>query len=303
MKGDSPVKARLLVISLATAALVALPSGALGSASHAATNSQSFPDSTGEDANAPDVTGIDVANDDAGLITFHIKISNRPALTPDMVIVMWMDTDGNLSTGDLDFGGADYSIELDPGSVGLFKWNGTTYDPAQSQTSVTYNYDATGATITASAADLGGARVVNFVVAAVSGITIDPQGNPDFTTAHIDFAPDSGHGLYKYNVIAKLTLTATAFTTAPKPAKAGKKLTASVAVNESDTNGPVTSATVACVGTIKGVRVAATHTLTNGIASCSWKLPAKSKGKTFLGKISVTVRGTTLTKSFSARIT
>jgi hypothetical protein len=297
------VKARLLVISLAAAALVALPSGALGSASHIATNSQSFADSTGEDANAPDITGIDVGNDDAGLITFHIKISNRPALTSDMVLLMWMDTDGNLSTGDPDFGGADYSIELDPGAVGLFKWNGTTYDPAQSQTSVTYNYDATGATITVSGADLGGARVVNFVVAAVSGLVIDSSGNPDFTNAHIDFAPDSGHGLYKYNVIAKLTLTATAFTTAPKPAKAGKKLTASVAVNESDTNGPVTSATVACVGTIKGVRIPATHTLTSGIASCSWKLPAKAKGKTFLGKITVTVRGTALTKSFSARIT
>jgi len=61
------VKARLLVISLAAAALVALPSGALGSASHIATNSQSFADSTGEDANAPDITGIDVGNDDAGL--------------------------------------------------------------------------------------------------------------------------------------------------------------------------------------------------------------------------------------------
>jgi hypothetical protein len=220
-----------------------------------------------------------------------------------MLILIFMDTDGNLSTGDVQADGADYALQLEPGAVSLFKWNGTTYDPAQSQTSVTYGYDATGATLRVSAADLGGAKVVNFFVVAISGLVIDSSGNLDDTNAHSDAAPDPGHGLYKYNVIAKLTLKATAFTTAPKPAKAGKKLTASVAVNESDTNGPVTSATVACVGTIKGVRIPATHTLTSGIASCSWKLPAKAKGKTFLGKITVTVRGTALTKSFSARIT
>jgi len=291
-----------LVLLLAGSA-VALPTSALAKRAAASANSQTYTDSTGEDPAAPDITSIVVSNDDAGLITFKINISNRPTLTADMTVLMFLDTDKQATTGDATSFGADYAIELDPGSVGLFKWNGTTYDPAQSQTSVTYNYDATGATITVSAADLGGARVVNFVVAAVSGLVIDSSGNPDFTNAHIDFAPDSGHGLYKYNVIAKLTLTATAFTTAPKPAKAGKKLTASVAVNESDTNGPVTSATVACVGTIKGVRIPATHTLTSGIASGSWKLPAKAKGKTFLGKITVTVRGTALTKSFSARIT
>jgi hypothetical protein len=287
---------------LAAAALVALPGGALGSSSRVATNSQSFNDSTGEDANAPDITGVDVSNDDAGLITFHVKISNRPALTPDMVLVVWMDTDGNAATGDPDFGGADYLIELDPGAVGLLKWDGTTYQTAQSQTSVTYHYDATGATMTAGAADLGGAKVVNFVVAAISGIVIDPNGDPDFTNAHGDAAPDAGHGLYAYTVITKLTLKATAFTTAPKPAKAGKRFTASLAVNQSDTNGPVTSATVTCAGTIKGVRLAATHALANGVASCSWKLPATSKGKLLVAKISVAVRGTTLTRSFSARI-
>lgn len=297
------MKARLLVISLFAGALVALPSGALGSASHAAANSQSFPDSTGEDANAPDITGIDVSNDDAGLITFHIKISNRPTLTSDMAILMWMDTDNNPATGDPQASGADYFLALDSTGVGLLKWNGTNdYDTAPSQSSVTYHYDATGATVTASAADLGGAKQVNFFTIAISGLTTDASGNVDFTNAHADSAPDAGHGSYSYKVLTKLTLTATAFTTAPKPAKAGARFTASLAATESDTGGPVSAGTVACVGTIKGVRVAATHTLANGIASCSWKLPKTSKGKTLVGTISITVQGTTLTKSFRATI-
>ena len=297
------MKVRLLVISVLAAVLVVLPGGALGSSSHATVNSQSFPDSVGEDANAPDITGVDVANTDAGLITFHIKISNRPAMTTDMAVAIWMDTDGNSATGDPNAAGADYFIELDPGVVGLLKWNGTTYDNAPSQTSLIFAYDATGATISVSAADLGGAKTLKFAVAAISGITTDANGNADFTNIHVDLAPDSGHGLFAYTVITKLTLTATGFTTAPKPAKHGKRFAATLAASESDTSGPVTSGTVTCVATIKGVRIAATHSLANGVASCSWKLPLTSKGKTLFGKVSITVQGTTLSKSFSARIT
>lgn len=296
------MKVRLLVISVLAAALVVLPGGALGSSSHVTVNSQSFPDSVGEDANAPDITGVDVGNTDAGLVTFHIKISNRPTMTTDMAVAIWMDTDGNSATGDPNAAGADYFIELDPGVVGLLKWNGTTYDNAPSQTSLVFAYDATGATISVSAADLGGAKTLKFAVAAISGITTDANGNADFTNIHVDLAPDSGHGLYAYTVITKLTLTATGFTTAPKPAKHGKRFTATLAASESDTSGPVATGTVTCVATVKGVRIAATHSLANGVASCSWKLPLTSKGRTLFGKISITVQGTTLSKSFSAKI-
>jgi hypothetical protein len=219
-----------------------------------------------------------------------------------MVLLLWMDTDSNPATGDPNLLGADWVIELDPGAVGLFKWTGTTYDPAQSQTSVTYAYDASGATIHVSSADLGGAKKVNFVLEAVSGLTTDANGDPDFTNAHADVAPDPGHGLYSYTVISKLTLKQTAFTTSPKPAKAGARFTASLAATRNDTGGPVTAGTVTCSATVKGVAVPATHSLANGVASCFWKLPKTAKGKTLLGKISITVQGTTLTKSFSAKV-
>ena len=62
-----------------------------------------------------------------GSITFHIAVSNRPALTSDMLFLMWLDTDANPATGDPQSLGADYALQLEPGGVGLFKWNGTTY--------------------------------------------------------------------------------------------------------------------------------------------------------------------------------
>jgi hypothetical protein len=295
------LRARHVLIAVA-AAFVALPAVALGGSSHIATNSKSFPDSTGEDANAPDVTAIDVSNTDAGMITFHIGISNRPTFTPDMAVLVWLDTDANAATGDAQSLGAEYVIELDPGAVGLFKWNGTTYDNAPSSTTLTYSYDSTGATIRIGVQDLGGTKAINFGADAISGITTDASGNADFTNTHRDLAPDPGHGFYNYAVLTKLTLKQTAFSYTPKPAKPGAKLTASLAATESDTSGPVTKATVACVATVKGAKLSATHSLANGIASCFWKVPKTAKGKTLIGKITITVQGTTLSHGFTTTI-
>jgi hypothetical protein len=284
------------------AALVALPAGALGSASRAASNTQTFPDSTGEDANAPDITSIVVSNDDAGNITFKLNISNRPALTADMALFIYLNTDQKASTGDPTLLGSDAIIQLTPGQVYLFQWNGTTFAGAQSQSSLTYSYDATGATIHISAADLGGLKAFGFIAEADSGITTDASGNADFTNAHGDIAPDTGHGFYTYSVLTKLTLHQTAFTTSPKPAKAGARLTASLAATESDTNGPIKAATITCAATEHGVKLRATHSLVNGVASCFWKLPKTAKGRTLYGQITVVVQGTKLSKSFSTKI-
>jgi hypothetical protein len=298
------VKTRVLLLAAAAAALVIVPGAALGKASHSTVNSQTYADSTGEDANAPDITSIAVSNDDAGLITFKINISNRPALTPDMDIQLILDTDQNAATGDPAVPGAEYLIDLNQGQVGLFKWDGTNYTFAQSQTSLVFTYDATGATIRVSAADLGGTKGFNFVAFAASGITVDAGGNPDFTNAHADLAPDLGHGLFNYKVIQVLKLSVLAFTTSPKPPKAGKNFSAGFAANESDTNGPVKAGTVACSATVSFKHITPVgKALKNGIAVCVWHLPATAKGKTIRGTVTLTVQGVKVTRSFAAKIT
>jgi hypothetical protein len=297
------VKARVVVLAVIAAALVALPGSALGKGAHSASNSQNFPDSTGEDANAPDITSVAVSNDDSGHMVFKVNISNRPALTADMFVLLFLDADANPATGDTQSLGADYVIELDPGAVGLFKWDGTNFSAAPSQTSLTYSYDATGATINVAATDLGGTKKLNFAAVAASGFAVDASGNPDITNLHQDNAPDLGHGFYAYQVIEKITLSPIAFTTSPKPAKAGKAFSVSLAANESDTGEGVKAATVTCTATIAGRHVTtASHSLTNGIATCVWRLPKTSKTKTIRGTITITAQGATLKKSFSAKI-
>jgi hypothetical protein len=288
------MKARLVFAIALVAALAALPAVALGS------NSQNYPDSIGEDPQAPDITSVQLSNDDTGAITFKVNISNRPALTSDMELDIFVDSDQKATTGDTTLNGADYVIQLLPGQVGLYQWNGSDFLFAQSQTSLTYSYDATGATIHISAADLGGTHGFNFLIGVISGLVVDAAGNVDDTNAHVDVAPDRGHGFFNYKVIAKVSLTQTAFTVSS--AKAGKVFQVSLAANESDTGGPVTAGTVACSAKLGTVSLRGTHSLANGVATCVFKLPKTAKGKTLRGKLSLTVQGTTLTKTFVAHV-
>ena len=291
----------MLLLALGLA-LAAIPSVASGDASRSAANSTTFPDSIGEDASAPDITNVVVSNDDAGLITFQVNISNRPTLTQDMFLLIFVDSDNNSATGDPQSYGADYLIELDPGNVILLQWNGSDYVSAASQTSLTYAY-TNGATIHVAAADLGKTKMLRFGAIAFSGYQIGPDGNPDLTQLKRDAAPDLGHGLFSYQVLTKLVLTTTAFTVAPRPAKAGGLFSVSLAAKENDTNGPVKAGTVGCSASIAGKRIAArTHALRNGIAVCVWRLPATAKGRTVRGLITLTVQGTSLTRGFSARV-
>jgi hypothetical protein len=297
------VKTRLLILIALASVLIVMPAGAYGDSARQAANSTTFNDSIAEDVDAPDISTVVISNDDAGSVTIQINISNRPALTPDMIVVIFLDTDQNSATGDPQLLGADYVIELDPGSVGLFQWSGTDYVSAASQTSLTYVY-ANGATIHVSASDLGKTKGFKFGVVAISGITTDATGNPDFTNIHRDAAPDPGHGFFSYSVLTKLILNVTAFTTSPKPAKAGRPFSVSLAANENDTAGPVQAGTVACAATIALKRIiAVSHVVANGVASCVWRIPKTAKGKTIRGTITLKVQGVQVTRPFSARIT
>jgi hypothetical protein len=292
-----------LALALVAIALVALPAIALGSGARVTTNSQSYLDSTGEDAAAPDITSIDVTNDDTGAITFQVNISNRPAFTPDMLLDIFLDTDKNAATGSSQLFGSDYVIELQPGAVGLFQWNGSDFVGASSQSSLTFSYGTGGATIRINALDLNRTKGFNFVTTVASGITVDATGNADFTNAHEDVSPDPGHGTFAYQVLIKVTLTIGAFTTSPTPAKAGKPFSAGLAVTQSDTNAGVVQGTIACTARIAGklVRVKGKR-IVNGVAVCIWSIPKTARGKTIRGSIALTVQSAQTSRSFSAKI-
>jgi hypothetical protein len=283
---------------LAVAALIAAPAVALAAA---ASNSQSYPDSTGENPTAPDITSVSVANDDAGALTFTVNVNNRPALTPDMLLLMFIDT--VKGKGDPESLGADWAIQLTSGLVSLFEWSGSEYLSAGSQSTLVYSYPPTGPVITVNARELGSPATLGLGVVLGSGVTEDANGEPDFTNFRADLAPDTDKGSYAYDVLTDFSLHIEAFTVGPKPAKAGKSFSAGLALTQSDTTGPVASGTVACKASIAGKPVAVkSRRLRNGVAVCVWVLPKAAAGKQITGSITVTTKGASAKKSFTARV-
>jgi hypothetical protein len=303
------------LIAVVGAVAVALPVAAAGTRAPAGSqgskarlgNSTVYQDSSGEDPAGPDINSTTVSNDDTGLITFQIKVPNRPSLTQDMLVNILADTDNNPQTGDTQTLGTDYAIQLISGDVTLFKWDGSNYTTSGGvpQSSLTYAYANGVATLRISASDFGNAKTFKFVVDVTSGVVLNPStGDIDFTNAHDDFAPDLGHGFYTYQVkIGKLKLVTKKLTLTPARPAAGKTVSAKLVVARSDTGAVVKNGQVTCAASVGGTRLQArTHAVVGGRATCSWALPASAHGRALHGTVTVRFEGLTATKSFSATV-
>jgi hypothetical protein len=294
---------RLVGIAV-VATLAVAPAVSLGGASRTSSNSTTYPDSLGEDPQAPDITATTVTNDDTGLITFRLAVANRPQLTPDMLVELDLDTDDDASTGSSEelVPGTDYIVQLTPGAVDLFKWSGSDFRGTTAP-SLTYAYDAGGATIRIRASELGNTRTIRFAGLAVSGLTTRADGSVDVASAHPDFSPDQGHGAFTYQVRVTVSLKAAGFTTTPKIVRAGRSFSVALAATESDTGGPVERGTVTCAARLAGspLRVKSKR-LVNGVAVCVWTAPPTARGKRVIGSVTLTAKGATISRSFAVRV-
>lgn len=287
--------------------LLGLLSGDVGAAPSApAANSATFPDSLGEDPSAPDISVVTVSNDDRGKVTFKIDVPNRPTLTADMFFLLLLDTDANPASGDPDFGGADYVIELDGplgGAAGalLYRWDGTNLTATGvSQSTLVFSY-AAGASISIDASELGGTRRLGFSVIAVSGAALTPTGELDLSNIRTDLAPATGQHIYDVRITPP-TLTLRSAGARPLRPAAGKLYTVFTGIVRSD-GAPATPGTAVCRATIAGRAVVVTaRSVVGARASCTFRIPAGTKGKTISGTVTVSSRGLVARRTFSARI-
>ena len=300
----------VLAVAVAVVVLPTAASGALSGASTiaaAASNTTSYQDSSGENPAAPDITTLTVSNNDVGVISFKINIPNRPQLTQDMLFLLFADTDANPQTGDPESLGADYVIQVFGGEAALFRWDGSDFtrragDPPA--TSLIFGYQS-GITITISAAELGNTKRFGFAAIVIGGVAIDPvTGDLDFTNSVSDVAPAAGAGLYQYEVkITPPTLVVRKL--APTPAKptAGKAFTLRLVAARSDTGAVVQNGKVSCVGRVGNARLKAqVQRVVAGAATCTWKIPAKAKRKTFRGSVVVVFEGLKASQGYASKV-
>jgi len=299
-----------LGLVLAAATAVALPAAATGAPSSAtatarvAANTATFEDSVGENPAAPDITTIVVSNNDAASISLRMNIPNRPTLTPDMFVILWVDSDNNPATGDPDSLGAEYLLLLFRGDIALLRWNGSDYAEGAPATSLIFAYQSGAVTFTINASELGNTRRFGFAARVISGIVVDETtGDLDLTNAVQDDAP-SGAGFFNYQLqITPPTLVVRRTTTVPKAPRAGRTFTMRLVAARSDTGAVLQNGRVTCVGRAGKTRLRAqVARVTGGAATCTWNIPANAKGKRFRGSVTVVFEGLRASSSISRRI-
>jgi hypothetical protein len=303
--GHHSTRTLSLVVALAAALFALTPSGGASPAANRVT----FEDSTGEDAQGPDITTVVLSNDDRGTLTWVVNVPNRPTLTGDMAFLIFINSDSNTATGDPQLLGTDYVIELDgpisgPAQVGLFRWNGSDFTiSGVPQTSLIFGYANGAMTIRLNASELGNARRLQFLVLALTGLVLTPDGQLDDTNARFDGAPDPGRGMYSFDVrITPPRLVVRSFGTRPATPRAGRSLSAFVTFARSD-GAPAAAPSVTCRATVGGRALPASgSSATGGRATCRWAVPASARGQTIRGTVTVRSGGLRASRSFTRRV-
>jgi hypothetical protein len=113
-----------------------------------AANLQTLTDPTGDNQpGAPDITTVQVSNDDTGRFELRVTLANRPDLLDNDLVTLFLDRDANTTTGCGPGVGVDYSLgavghaEPAPDYFVLLRCVGSQFDARTPQGSFTGSYD------------------------------------------------------------------------------------------------------------------------------------------------------------------
>ncbi|MFL5950094.1 MAG: hypothetical protein ACJ74M_00660 [Gaiellaceae bacterium] len=261
-----------------------------------------YRDAVGEDALAPDISSIVVAARTDRELSFRVNIPNRPTLTDDMRLRIWLDADDDLSTGLTvpDHLGVDYFILVDRWELGLgvARLFPCTESVCTGGPQVHASY-AAGGTFSVSAAQLRIKRRqrLRFRIEVSSGWAFDPAKGYDFTNVHSDAAPDLGYWTFDMR-----PLVVKSFNAAPRTPHAGARFVVRMSAIRTAT-GKAAAGKVACVFTIADARLRpAKSAFVGGRAVCAFDIPATAKTKKFRSSIVISVGADRSQRSIAGRI-
>jgi hypothetical protein len=279
-----------------------------------AAGSASFADTTGDAGPAPDLSTVIVANDERGLITFRITVTNRSTLGQDDLIVIPIATDDpNIEAGTRADDGASFTLGIDSQGAFLSEWNGQEMAEVKPQpASVTGAFSTGVATVTVKQEDLAPGFPDMSVPIEFDFYVLGLTFIGDVLVGRDD-APD-GELFWSYRLAETLRLIVTNFGAAAT-VKPGQKLAVQMGVARGDTGAAVSSGKVICRARLGGkvlrgsgrfviVSVkAGGREINSPRATCSWSVPRKqSKGKAIRGSVSVRASGIAVTRAFSTRV-
>ena len=150
-----------------------------------AANTASFADVAGDSGSAPDVTGVAITNDDAGLVTIKVTMSNRGAFGATDGVGVGIDADQNPDTGTV-FYGTEYELDLEGATTRFYRAaaNGF-YEEAPLPASLQASFSGGVVTVTFKPSELGATTGFNVYAATFDNSTIDLS--PDIRTVNYQF--------------------------------------------------------------------------------------------------------------------
>lgn len=303
---------RLLCTAVAGLAVLVM-AGAAGA-------DQTYTDASGDSGAGTDLRSAAVSNDPAGNITMAVTVGNP--LLPNHVIVVFIDSDNNPSTGAPGIG-SEYELFAFPTIGGqILAWNGSTFAPANAPS---FHLAAGGnvQTFAVNRADLGNTSVFAFAIVSASvdngSLNVwDVMPESNFFVYTLVFPQcsngkdDDGDGKVDAQDLGCSGATDdnesddpvhVALGTArvlPLHPKAGGKAVVSAPALRTETGKAPESGSVKCAARIVGgVALRGAGAFVGGRAQCTFTIPATAKGKAVRGTMVLTFQTATATKPFS----
>lgn len=268
-------RARLRLVAVAvalvaTALVVAGSAGATGK----------YADKTGDGGATFDITGAQVASDASGQITFRVDVANIKAGDD---IVLFVDSDANPLTGDVQAGGADYLFLMIPSERGYSPahWNGSDWDDNFTRLSLRVVLTSNGVLVMMNRSELANTSQLNFSVMSLAG-----DGGP----GKLDVAPDEG--VWNSDLAAggpdiRQVLVQPKPAAGPRVGKAFSVKVTGLNLPQTDVSGAVQPESWKCTARLGGKTLAG-----SGTGGCTFRIPKqKSKGKRLVVTVSVTYQG------------
>jgi hypothetical protein len=260
-----------------------------GAAARSASNAVTFTDPTGDSGGAADITTVDVSNDDNGVITLKVSLPNRA--TPEQlsdILVIAINNDPNASNNR---GAYPFALFVLSQGVQVMRFDGSRFVPFDAP-SLRATYSS-GPTITFNRADFGiSTRLALFAQIRNQNAKVQ------------DDAPD-GSAAYTYVVtIGPPPLAAGPVSAVPTVPVHGKAFSLRLPVTRTDSNTalPDVGVTVRCTSRVGKKAISGRGSYTGGVATCTFRVPKTSRGKTLKAMLNLGYQGATISSSFSSRI-
>jgi hypothetical protein len=275
-------RALLITFAAALASACVLTSALAGS---------SFADPAGDaTGNAPDITAVQVSNDNGGQILFQVSVAN---LTPESMVLVPIDIDKNAATGD---GGDEYALEWNSSATGngwtVERWDGAKWVHPDSHPTVRGAQTPTGVELSVNASELGGTTSFAFsvwsmrwVADAVVGRDLAPDGLAKWTYDLAKPTPPPAPMPTPVPTVVKPVFGRT--TMVPAKVVAGKNVVFTLAVKRSDTGAPLTTGKMMCDPFYTGIVIKHAESFKGGTARLAFTVPKAAKGKTLKVKVTI----------------